>query len=210
LKTKLKLRIHALWLALTEVPGWPDAPVRLRVQRALPIVLPTVLMLALLAWRLAWIEPHVRSVRAAEAPLVALAQEVAALEGSDSEEQIAALEAKANHARSLLLDTPEQLAVELRKLEQMCAAAGWEGRFTSIPTGNDASGAPESLILLPARAKLVPSKTNRDTFSSLLTLLEQLSAGGKRIELTRVAVRADEGGRHSVELGLRFACRPKT
>jgi hypothetical protein len=48
---------------------------------------------------------------------------------------------------------------------------------------------------------------NPAPFSTLLGVFNQISLGNKRIDLTRLGVRADEPGKLEVELNLRIACR---
>jgi len=81
---------------------------------------------------------------------------------------------------------------------------GFRAYFTfSISSGSNADG----FVFASARARLVPVKGNPAAFASLLGVFDQISAANKRIDLTRLGVRADEPGKLEVELNLRIACR---
>ncbi len=206
MKTKAGHILHLLDQILFEVPGWPDAPRNLRVRRALPILVPCVAILLLLGWNHGVRDPHIASVRASHADLHALESDIAALRLSYSEAQASDLTRHATRAAALLVEEPRKSSPTLQNLHATSVERGWEGNYVT----GDASGEPENpdavVRYLPVRAKLTPAAPGPAAFPSLLALLEQFSTGEKRIDLTRLAVRADEQGRYTAEVNLRLAC----
>ena len=207
MKTELGLRCQAVWQTLTEVPGWPDAPKALRIRRMLPIAIPAVAFVGLLLWHFAWVRPAMARARAEHEPVLELAREVEELRAVSTESGSAELASKAAEASRLLLDSPAALKTELASLQELAAAAGWQAVFQPLPALPEPL--PDSAVLsfLPVRGKLTPLPNNATAFPSLLTLLEQLSGVKKRIDLTRLVIRADEEGRQSAEIHLQLGCR---
>ena len=83
---------------------------------------------------------------------------------------------------------------------------GWDGTFLAGDAAGAAQSADAQILYLPIRAKLTPTTAAPGAFPALLALLEQFSSAEKRIDLTRVAIRADDQGRYTTELNLRMAC----
>ena len=192
------------WLVLTEVPGWPDAPAWPRFRRTLPVLLPCAAMIALLVWNF-WIHgPRVRTEGQALAPLVALESEIISLRMS-SDQELAALDEQAAQARRTLIDGENEPSAFLRTLKKEAADRGWEVSFHVGESVEEpaAEGAPVAYV--PVRARLKPVAGNPDTYGSLQALLERFSSSTKRIDLMRLAIRADEKRWQSVELNLRLA-----
>jgi len=52
-----------MWRVLSEVPGWPDAPVGIRLRRAAPILVAVVGMIVLVGWKYGWREPDKQVIR---------------------------------------------------------------------------------------------------------------------------------------------------
>ena len=207
MKTKLNNFFQDCWQTLTEVPGWPNAPRKVRLRRTLPLVVPFVLMLLILAWNKGVRDPHIQSVRQSNRGLSIEQGEIDSLGLKSSEQQAAELSAHAVQVAGLVLKEPGEIAALLQELKKDAAAGHWDGTFVAT----DASGAvvsPETnLIYLPVRAKLASSEKNPAAFAALLVLFEQLSTAQKRIDLTRMGIRADEQGRYTVELTLRLMSR---
>ena len=208
MNNRFVLRLQAAWQTLTEVPGWPDAPRGMRIRRALPVVVPLFSVLLVAIWHLGVTRPALRAERASFAPVVQLEQDIAGLAALCSEEEAAEWATRGAAAQKQLLDTPAQAAVVLDEVSRALKARGWEGTLQALPVDPDAPR-PEGALFyfVPAKGKFQPSPGNQEPFASLLAATEQLSAASKRIELTRLAVRADEQGRQAVEVHLRLACR---
>jgi hypothetical protein len=207
LKNNIPPFLRNLWLVLTEVPGWSDAPLAVRLRRTVPVVVPCIAIAALLTWNLAWQAPQVRALSDAYAPLLALEAEIEALQLACSEQQTVELTAQAEQISRQLLQTPQELAPLLRSLKKEATDRGWDASFHP---GELLVESPESggnIAYQPVRVKLAPAAGHAEVYASLLALLERFSAPGKRIDLMRLAIRADENRWHSVEANLRFACR---
>jgi hypothetical protein len=206
LKTKLSAWLRTYWLVLTEVPGWPDAPSRVRVRRAAPIALPCLGMIALLVWQFGVLGPRIRAKRVAMRPLVGLENEITTLQIACSEQQAADLTKQAEAASRLLLASPTELPAFLASLKVEAAGRGWDAAWTAAPPNDDASAGGALVRYLPVRGKLVPAKDAVAPFASLVSLLERFSSSGKRIDLIRLAIRADEHRWTGVEMNFRLVC----
>lgn len=206
MKNKLIAILRTPWLLLTEVPGWVDAPFSARLARAAPIILPATAACAVLLWNLSWLAPQVRSTREALAPLSALAQEITTLQLVYSEQQTLDLAARASVVARSLLNGPADLPSFTSSLKKEAAARGWEANLQPGDLSGEPAVAGGMISYLPVRGKLAPIEGNLETFSSLLSVLERFSTSGKRIELMRLSIRADENRWQSVEVNLRLAC----
>ncbi len=207
MKINLPPFLRSTWLVLTEVPGWSDAPLAVRLRRTVPVVVPCAGIALLLTWTFAWHVPHVRALRDAHAPLLALEAEIEALQLACSEQQTVELSAQADQASHLLLQTPQELAPLLRALKKEASDRGWEASFHPGELSTEAADTDTPIAYQPVRVKLTPAAGHAEVYASLLTLLERFSAAGKRIDLMRLAIRADENRWQSVEANLRLAYR---
>jgi len=207
LKTKFITFGLACWHFLTEVPGWPDAPKWMRWRRALPLLVPCVAILLLLLWNVALRDPQIRAERAAHQPLFSLEEEIADLRLKCSDQQATELADKATTVADLLLGAPTELGPLLQTFKKEAISRKWEASFLAGDASAENPAADAQVIFLPARGKLLSQTGNPGSFSALLALLERYSSTGKRIDLTRLVIRADEQGRYAVELNLRLACR---
>jgi hypothetical protein len=205
LKTKIKEWLRTYGSALTEVPGWPDAPVSARVRRAMPVMIPCLGMLLILIWTLAIHAPRVRAQHAALQPLLILESSISKLRLAFSEQQAAEIAERAAGASQLLLESPAEVPTFLRSLKKEAADRGWDANFFVADSTEDPPAQDAVIGYLPVRAKLTPNPGKTDPFPSLLALLERLSTSGKRIDLVRLAVRADEHRWHLVEINFRLA-----
>ncbi len=207
--TKLFRGFVILWRVLSEVPGWPDAPVLVRLRRVAPILVAILGMLALGVWKYGWHDPQIRAMRASHAPLLTLEEEVAALRLACSDQQAQEIATRAQQADTALVADPDDVAAVLRKLRERLLALGWDATFQAYDAVSADTGAAATpgIVFAAARAELVPVKDNTAPFKSLLGVFDQISATNERIDLTRLGVRADESGKLAVELNLRVACR---
>lgn len=207
MKTKIIHLGLICWHFLTEVPGWPDAPKWMRWRRALPIILPCTSILALVIWNASFRAPQIRAERAAHQPLFSLEEEIASLRLNCSEQQATELAAKSAAVADLLLGSPAELGPLLQTFKKEALSRNWEGSFQAGDASAEMTDADAQVVFLPVRGKLASPAGNPGSFPALLALLERYSSTGKRIDLTRLAIRADEQGRYAVELNLRLACR---
>jgi len=209
LKTEVSRPLATLWQALSEVPGWPDAPARVRLRRLWPLVLPLAGCLILAVWSGLIREPHRNGVRAAHAGLLTLEEETEVLRQTLSEQTATELTAAANAARALLLESPAVLQERLQAFIGDARAAGWNATFQIYAQADDGPSAEGDapFILTPARVHLEPREGNADRYTSLVATLARLAALPGRIEITRVSVRADQPGVPVVDVNLRAACR---
>ena len=211
MKTKLINFGQNCWQMLTEVPGWPDAPKKIRLRRALPILIPCGAILLLLGWNKLVRDPHIQGERGSRQALLAQDKEIEDLLLAVSDQQAGELSTRAAAVEKEILNDPKELAPILQDLKRRSAELHWEGNFQASDLSTGASpvaGAPDSQITFaPARAKLVSTPGDSAAFTSLIALLDQVSATEKRIDLTRLAIRADEQGRYTAELNLRLVAR---
>lgn len=207
MKIDLRKTLRRTWQLLTAVPGWPDAPYPLRLRRALPIALPCLGLLLLAVWELAIERPRTHAEQAVRAPLLTAEAEVTTLRMRWSDAAAAALTARAERAERVLLPRPEAAPATLAALAAAAAAQHWQASFRPAATeSTDAQpGSPVAYLL--ARGKLEPDSENARPFPTLLAFLEAFEANEKGIDLTRLAICADEDGRYSVEANLRLAYR---
>lgn len=204
MKTKPNVALAHVWLILTEVPGWPDAPRWARLRRALPVILPCIGMLVLGVWSLGVHLPRVKAEHEAALPLIALEEEVAVLQLASSEQQVAELAERAAAASRLLLESPEEISAFLRGLKKEAADRGFESTFVSSEGSGEPASEGSRIAYVPVRAKLVPVSGNTEPFAALLALLERFASAGKRIDLMRLAIRADEQKWQAVEMNFRL------
>jgi hypothetical protein len=211
LKIKLPSFLRSAWLLLTEVPGWPDAPRSIRLRRALPLALPATALLTLMLWNAAIVQPRTQAERAAHQPLVDLEAEIQALRLTCSDQEAGDLAARAAEADAQLAADPAEAGALLRTLKATAAEKGWDAVFHVADASTEPAADDAQLVFVSAKGRLAPSASpisgHLTRFSSLLALLEQFSPSNRRIDLTRLAIRADEQGRYSVEVNLRLACR---
>lgn len=194
------------WYVLTEVPGWPDAPLRARLWRAMPVVFPLLGVIAILGWQFGYYAPRIQEERTVLQPLNELESEISTLQLSNSDRQIADLAERAAAASRLLLDSPKDLPVLLKTLKKDIRDRGWDATFQTTDVADDSSPDGSLVAFLPVRAKFKIADGNTDPFSSFLGVLDRFSTSSKRIELTRLAIRADDGRWQTIEASLRLAC----
>src|SRR5262245_24850399 len=113
-----------IWLVLTEVPGWTDAPMSARLKRALPVAIPCFGMLLLAVWNFGITAPKIQAERERLQPLVALEEEVASL-NKYSDQEVAELTEREGIASRLLLAGPQEVALFLNELKKDAVGFGW-------------------------------------------------------------------------------------
>jgi hypothetical protein len=162
-------------------------------------------MLLVLVWNLAFHAPRVREQRGQLRPLVGLESQISTLRLAYSEQQVGEIAARTSTATRLLLDSPSELLPLLQSLKKEAADRGWEASF--FPAGATDASPAEGAVLnyLPVRGRMTPLRGNTDSFNSFMHWLERFSSSGKRIDLIRLAVRADERQWQLVELNFRLA-----
>jgi hypothetical protein len=205
LKIEFPRLFRRAWLALTEVPGWPDAPRWVRLRRMMPMIVPCVAALGLTSWTMFVREPAKRAERAAYQPLIELEDDVAALQLACSEQQANELQARADEVSTLLLSSADDAPAFLDGFRASIRALGWEATFQNYDAATEPPAADALVGFAPARVRLTPVNGAPAPFPALLAALEQFLSARKRIDLTRLAVRADEPGRTTAEVNLRVA-----
>jgi hypothetical protein len=171
----------------------------------MPIALPAAAMLALFGWKLAVSDPGDRVERAGRQPLLRLEKEVAMLRLSCPDREARDLRSRAVEAAKSLMKGPQDANSVLGSLQKSASEQGWEATFQASKALTGAGGNGSSVGYLPAKGKLQPAAGNQRPWETLLPLLDRVSAPEQPIDLTRLAIRADEEGRISVETGLRLA-----
>jgi hypothetical protein len=204
LKNQRLIVLKQLWLMLTDVPGWPDAPLWARLRRASPVLLPCLGMLALAVWHFGIHAPRVRAELQAVQPLLALEAEIASLQLAGSEQQVADLAERAEIASRLLFDSNEDVAPFLRSLKKEAADRGFDATFIRSEDPGEPPPAEAVIAFVPVRGRLTPLAANTDPFGTLLALLERLNTTGKRIDLMRLSIRADEQKWQAIEMNFRL------
>lgn len=207
MKTKLLRPFVRIWLVLSEVPGWPDAPVPVRLRRVSPILVALAASLALVGWSLGWRDPEIARIRSSHAYLLGLEQEVATLRLEYSDQQATTMAERAQQAKTALLASPDDVAALLRTVREKIRALGWDATFQAYDSVTADEDVVAGVRFSAARATLVPVEGNPAPFKTLLGVFDQFSAVPERIDLTRLGIRADEAGTFEVELNLRVACR---
>jgi hypothetical protein len=206
LKTDGRRWANWIWDLLTAVPGDAEATRVARLRRALPIVVPLAIALATAAWTLAVWSPRIRAVQRACIPLEALESEVTAEQVRFSNEQVDGLDALARKADAVLLRSPEDAASVLDRLAATAARRHWTANFhaSRYPPAPSTPGIAVGLLNVRGSLSALGGETS---YSDLLAWLRDIEAGPQRIELTRLAICADEEGRCTAEITLRLAYR---
>lgn len=193
------------WRVLTEVPGWPDAPLRARFSRSLPILLPVLAIVAIVSWKVGYFTPQAVAEKAQLEPMLSLESEISSLQMMSSLQQLAELNERKAAAARLLVSSSKDLPPLLQELKATAKKAHWDATFQIAELADEPVGTdPLQISYLPVRAKFKPQADNEERFVSLLALLEQFSSSVKRIDLTRVSIRADESRWQAVEVNFRL------
>lgn len=198
---------------LIGLPPGVESSWRERLIALLPVLVPLVGVAWLTGWDQLWRQPRRDAVRAFHAPAVAAEQAVAQLRLAYSDQQAAALKARAAELSPEVSSQPGgHLSAQLAELERAASERGWTARFEAVviaPTDETAPGRAEPPLLghTTARGRLTPDRENPQRLASLLELLESLSEFRPRIDLIQIAISADEHGWQGVDVHLRSAHR---
>lgn len=211
MKTDLMRPISSCWNALSEVPGWPDAPFGARLRRLWPLLLPLLGCIGIIAWVYGVREPMRARQRAAHAAVLALEQETANLRQASSDQTAEETTARAAAALGQLLDSPAVLEDRLAALVPATKAAGWDATYQVYGVAEEAASMGDGAApytFAPARMRLEPRAGNIDRFSSLIHVLNELASLPGQVEITRVSIRTNATGVPVAEVNIRAACRP--
>ncbi len=207
MKAEIARVSRRIWRFLTVVPGWPDAGRLTRSLYALPLVVPFAGLLLLWGWDLSVRRPGIGSLRAACAPAVVLAEEVEALAFGGSDAQAATVAEEVASLQAGLVRDAAALGVLMERMRGRAASAGWDASMVANEPVLPAPGERPPLVYRSLRGRLAAGEAAGD-FRELLLLLEELVPAGVRGGVSRVAIRADEQGRLSVDFGVRLAVFP--
>lgn len=209
-KNNLAQPLAAFWQAISEVPGWPDAPLPVRLRRMWPLVVPLLVCSALAIWVWGMREPWRADVRARHAAALSLEEELTQLQQACSEQQAEELGERAASAQARLLESPSVVESRLEGFVGRARATGWKVSAQVYGSTDTAEGgeAMRPLVHVPARLRLEPRPGNPDPFNSLMGLLRVLLADDARFEITALSLQSDQPGTLVAELNVRAACRP--
>lgn len=204
MKTELPRPLLKVWHMFTEVPGWPDAPARVRVWRLFPLALPCFMVAGLLCWRWFVHETEVARTRAYFGDVIALQDELSALRLACSEQEAADLALAAAQARTLLAGGPDAAVARLEALRAASATLGWDLRFQTFDVDGGDGSVNDGVRFLPAVGKLDPAIPAPDALANLVRITELVFRDPIRMDLVRLQIRATDTGPGSVEMGLRI------
>jgi hypothetical protein len=162
-------------------------------------------MVMLLDWNLLFHAQRVRDQQAVLQPLLRLESEISHLHLVSSPHQLQEAAEQAAVASELLLNSPATVPSFLDSLKSLAAERGWEATFIISDPANSVTHPGAVVGHVPVRVKLIPKSDNQERFGSLLGFLDRLSSSEKRIDLIRLAVRADEHRWQQVELNFRLS-----
>lgn len=197
-----------LWRVVSEVPGWPDAPLRARIGRILPIAVPCFLAIGAAVW--IWsVRGHERKqLQADHFEWLALENDVAELSLTWSEQAVHEYAALAEKAAQRLAGSAEEVRADIELIRGAIRTAGWDASFQIYEPVWESEVAKGLIMFTPAMVRLQPLPETTAKFRSLLTALETVTTFEKRIDVTRLAVRLNDRDIPEVELNLRFATAP--
>jgi len=208
LNSDLTRIFRSIWHILSDVPGWSEPPLKLRIRRLIPIALPIGLVLLMLGWSHLVRRPQVERIRAGYAPLVALDADIRRLRIECSDQQAEDLATEAEKASRMILPSAEAAPAFLRDLRHTVKGYGWVATFKDYEPVPQSTDPKEPILFVPAAGKMKPANGNRKPFPSLLKLLSHFTESINRIDLTRLAIRVDEKTGPTVEMNFRIASRP--
>ncbi|MGH8021909.1 MAG: hypothetical protein ACREIA_27235 [Opitutaceae bacterium] len=195
------------WHAFTEVPGWPDAPMRVRFTRFLPILVPCLGLVAILAWRTQVHDGEVRDTRNRYASLLDLEQQIESLRLARSDQEAAALRENAQRAAQFFVQRPEDMRACLDEIAKQCGALGWIGSFQAFDAASEEEAGTDGLRFVPVVGKLTPAAGTPDRFLNLVRITELVFENSIRMDLTRLEASSDGSGNTSVGMGMRIGVR---
>jgi len=196
------------WHLLSDVPGWTEPPLNLRIRRLIPIILPVCLILLLLGWSRLVRQTQIDAEYASYAPLVTLENDVNQLRIAYSKQRTEELAARATEASQTLLPSTEAAPEYLQGLRKTVTQYGWVATFKDYEPVSGSSDQENLIRFVPAAGKMIPAPENREPFASLLELLAHLTTSSQRTDLTRLAVHVDDKKRPTVEMNFQIASHP--
>ncbi len=208
MKTSLPAPFASLWQAISEVPGWPDAPLVVRLRRMWPLILPVLAGSAIAAWTWGVREPHRAEERMRHAAALALEQDVTDLQQACSEQTAADVAARASAAHERLLEGPAIVQERLDAIVNRARSSGWKATAQVYGVAeNGVEGTSRAMVHVPARLRLEPRAGNPNAFNALMALLRTIVADEARFEMTLLSIRVEQPGVLVAEVNLRAACR---
>lgn len=196
--------ILAVWETISDVPGWPDAPFHRRVRQALPVVIPFFAALGVILTHWMYVDRARDNVRATHEELLWIEEEIADLHASLSDERARELQAQEEAATAGVLATADDATPWLRQLVGKVAEEGWRASFRTYDNSLETPDTNAAFGYVPALAKLEPLRDNDNRVTTLANSLGRITQSGKRIDLTRMVIRADVPERPQVEINLRL------
>ncbi|RKX35565.1 MAG: hypothetical protein DRP71_03260 [Verrucomicrobia bacterium] len=187
------------------MPGWSEPPLKLRIRRLIPIMLPIGLILALLGWSFLVRQPQINRVRISYSPLVALNDDINQLNIECSDQRAGELVIEAGEASRMILPSIEAAPEYLQDLRKTVNRYGWLATFKSYEPVSGPTDEETPITFVPAAGKMIPTRENRKPFPSLLELLTHFTASANRIDLTRLAIGVDEKTGPTVEMNFQIA-----
>ncbi|RME68799.1 MAG: hypothetical protein D6781_10045 [Verrucomicrobia bacterium] len=204
MKTKLHRCLRSFWELVSEVPGWPNAPTSRRIRRTLPVALPFIGILGVFAAQALVIEPARDQVRLQYDELRFLDSEIVRLRESCATGEADAVFARARDERARLFAAPEAIEPWLDTLAPTIRDLGWRASFHAYDSTLNETDPGAAIAYTPALGKLQALPDNPNRVVTLSHALEKITQSNKRIDLTRLVVRADIQGRPQVEINLRI------
>lgn len=197
--------LNSAWHLLTDVPGWADPPLQLRLRRLVPIIVPIMASALLFGWLTILRQPQMDEAQAGYAHLVDLEDQIDQLRITCSDEHAVELARQAEAASRLLLPAPEAARDFLGTIREAAARHQWVGAFKDYQPGADSNPDQDRILFVPAAGKMKPERGNTKPFASLLALLAEISASDFRIDMTRLSIRVDEATGPVAEVNFRIA-----
>ena len=192
--------------AVSDVPGWPDAPKSVRFRRALPILFPAAIALLLFAVSKLAHQPHMDSVRAEHAGLLAIESELQEMRFHWSDQRAVDLEEHARAVSGRLLPSTQRVEGFLAGFVTEFESLGWEFRFQAydVPIGDHDRRS--AVAFAPALVRMKALEGNQSPLESFLKATSRLGSAGPRVDVTRLVVTVNGDREPQVEMNLRIAC----
>ena len=199
---------RSTWHLLTDVPGWSEPPLKLRLRRLIPILLPFSASLLLVGWSALVHRPQIDRTRANFAPLISLEQDIQQLRMTCSDEEAQSLASRTNEAAALMLPSPEAAPGLLEEIRETVSRHQWVGAFKDYQPVATGDPQDQRILFVPAAGKMMPERRNTRPFVTLLELLTEFSSMKLRTDLTRLSIRVDEQSGPVVEINFQIASLP--
>lgn len=205
MNTDLTRFLRSAWHLLTDVPGWADPPLQLRLRRLVPIIVPVVASVLLFGWLTFVRQPQMDRTSQGYAHLVELEDQIDQLRIACSDEHAEELARQAEKASGFLLPSPDDACETLRMIRAAAVRHHWVGAFKDYQPGTASNPDQDRILFVPAAGKMKPERNNTQPFASLLALLTEITASDFRIDMTRLSIRVDEASGPMAEVNFRIA-----